>query len=75
MSLWMGGAKVHELYTAACGLYVCWLCLRIGTVLYNWIPQGTAAIINKLREWVELVSNVSNFMVFSPSVDLIIGNE
>ncbi|KAL5021242.1 hypothetical protein ScPMuIL_000397 [Solemya velum] len=54
MSLWMGGAKVHELYTAACGLYVCWLCLRIGTVLYNWIPQGTAAIINKLREWVEL---------------------
>ncbi|WAR12066.1 MARH6-like protein [Mya arenaria] len=33
MSVWMGDAKVHELYTAACGLYVCWLMLRIGTAL------------------------------------------
>ena len=56
MSLWMGEAKIHELYTAACGLYVCWLTLRIGTVLYNWIPQGTAAILNKLKEWLILVS-------------------
>ncbi|XP_052230850.1 E3 ubiquitin-protein ligase MARCHF6-like isoform X2 [Dreissena polymorpha] len=54
MSLWMGEAKIHELYTAACGLYVCWLLLRIGTVLYNWIPQGTAAILNKLKEWLIL---------------------
>ena len=22
MSLWMGEAKIHELYTAACGLYI-----------------------------------------------------
>lgn len=56
MSLWMGEAKIHELYTAACGLYVCWLMLRIGTVLYNWIPQGTAAILNKLKQWLILVS-------------------
>lgn len=54
MSLWMGEAKIHELYTAACGLYVCWLLLRIGTVLYNWIPQGTAVIVNKLKEWLLL---------------------
>ncbi|XP_052816419.1 E3 ubiquitin-protein ligase MARCHF6-like isoform X3 [Mya arenaria] len=54
MSVWMGDAKVHELYTAACGLYVCWLMLRIGTVMYNWIPQGTAAILNKLKEWILL---------------------
>ncbi|XP_060599884.1 E3 ubiquitin-protein ligase MARCHF6-like [Ruditapes philippinarum] len=54
MSLWMGEAKIHELYTAACGLYVCWLMLRIGTVLYNWIPQGTAAILNKLKQWLIL---------------------
>ncbi|KAL4235038.1 E3 ubiquitin-protein ligase march6 [Mactra antiquata] len=54
MSLWMGDAKIHELYTAACGLYVCWLMLRVGTVLYNWIPQGTAAILNKLKEWLIL---------------------
>lgn len=51
MGLWMGDAKIHELYTAACGLYICWLLLRIATVLYNWIPQGTAVIIKKLKEW------------------------
>ncbi|KAK3592530.1 hypothetical protein CHS0354_039877 [Potamilus streckersoni] len=54
MSLWMGDARIHELYTAACGLYICWLKLRIGTVIYNWIPQGTAAILNKIKEWVIL---------------------
>ena len=58
MSLWMGEAKIHELYTAACGLYICWLMLRIGTVLYNWIPQGTAVILNKLKEWLILVRMV-----------------
>ncbi|XP_011417611.1 E3 ubiquitin-protein ligase MARCHF6-like isoform X2 [Magallana gigas] len=56
MSLWMGEAKIHELYTAACGLYVCWVVLRIGTVLYNWIPQGTSVILNKVKEWVFLAS-------------------
>lgn len=59
MSLWMGEAKIHELYTAACGLYVCWVVLRIGTVLYNWIPQGTSVILNKVKEWVFLVSHSS----------------
>ncbi|XP_060080284.1 E3 ubiquitin-protein ligase MARCHF6-like [Ylistrum balloti] len=54
MSLWMGDAKIHELYTAACGLYVCWMILRISTVLYNWIPQGTVAILNKIKEWAML---------------------
>ena len=62
MSLWMGEAKIHELYTAACGLYVCWLLLRIGTVLYNWIPQGTAAILNKLKEWLILVRIMQAFV-------------
>lgn len=56
MAIWMGDAKVHELYTAACGLYMCWLLLRIATVLYNWIPQGTAVIMKKLKEWAILVS-------------------
>ena len=57
MSLWMGETKIHELYTAACGLYVCWMTLRIGTVLYNWIPQGTGVILNKVKEWTLLVRN------------------
>ncbi|KAK3085869.1 hypothetical protein FSP39_009847 [Pinctada imbricata] len=51
MSLWMGETRIHELYTAACGLYTCWLSLRIGTVMYNWIPQGTGVILNKVKEW------------------------
>ncbi|XP_041375877.1 E3 ubiquitin-protein ligase MARCHF6-like [Gigantopelta aegis] len=51
MSVWMGDSKIHELYTAACGLYICWLTLRIGTVLYNWIPKGSSVILKKLKEW------------------------
>ncbi|XP_013384428.2 E3 ubiquitin-protein ligase MARCH6 [Lingula anatina] len=51
MSLWMGSVRIHELYTAACGLYVCWVVLRLGAVLYQWIPQGWAAIMTKVKEW------------------------
>ncbi|ESO98358.1 hypothetical protein LOTGIDRAFT_213986 [Lottia gigantea] len=51
MSIWMGDVKIHELYTAACGLYVCWLSLRISLFLYNWIPQGYNVIIVKLKQW------------------------
>ncbi|MBN3292010.1 MARH6 ligase, partial [Polypterus senegalus] len=40
MSFWTGIAKIHELYTAACGLYVCWLSIRAITVLLAWMPQG-----------------------------------
>lgn len=51
MSLWMGSTKVHELYTVACGLYVCWLSLRVFTLLWNWIPKGWAIISAKIKEW------------------------
>ncbi|CAH1780425.1 unnamed protein product [Owenia fusiformis] len=54
MSIWMGSIKIHELYTAACGLYVCWLTLRAGNVLYNWLPQGYSAIFHKVKEYVIL---------------------
>ena len=60
MQLWMGSSdearSIHELYTAACGLYTCWLSLRGVTVLYHWLPQGASVILNKLREWAMLVS-------------------
>lgn len=59
MSFWTGEMKVHELYTAACGLYTCWVALRIGLVLYTWIPLGWRAIANKLLEWTLLVSQCS----------------
>ncbi|KAJ8376583.1 hypothetical protein SKAU_G00071630 [Synaphobranchus kaupii] len=51
MSFWTGSAKIHELYTAACGLYVCWLSIRGITVLLAWMPQGRTIILLKVQEW------------------------
>ncbi|XP_049603484.1 E3 ubiquitin-protein ligase MARCHF6 isoform X2 [Syngnathus scovelli] len=55
MSFWMGSAMVHELYTAAGGLYVCWLSIRGATLLLSWIPQGWTAIMLKAREWTLMI--------------------
>ncbi|KAM4533566.1 E3 ubiquitin-protein ligase MARCHF6-like [Odontesthes bonariensis] len=51
MSFWTGSSKIHELYTAACGLYVCWLSIRGITVLLAWMPQGRTVIVRKVQEW------------------------
>ncbi|XP_019629524.1 PREDICTED: E3 ubiquitin-protein ligase MARCH6-like [Branchiostoma belcheri] len=51
MSVWMGEAKVHELYTAACGLYTLWLVCRILSVMFAWVPQGWTTVVRKLSEW------------------------
>ncbi|XP_031137931.1 E3 ubiquitin-protein ligase MARCHF6 isoform X1 [Sander lucioperca] len=51
MSFWTGSSKIHELYTAACGLYVCWLSIRGVTVLLAWMPQGRTVIAHKVQEW------------------------
>ncbi|XP_063778829.1 E3 ubiquitin-protein ligase MARCHF6 isoform X6 [Pseudophryne corroboree] len=56
MSFWTGTAKIHELYTAACGLYVCWLTIRAITVLVAWMPQGRQVILLKVKEWSLMVS-------------------
>lgn len=64
MSFWTGEMKVHELYTAACGLYTCWVALRIGLVLYTWIPLGWRAITDKVMEWTLLVSQSSSDITF-----------
>lgn len=55
MSFWTGTAKIHELYTAACGLYVCWLSIRAVTVLLAWMPQGRRVILLKVQEWTLMV--------------------
>uniref|UniRef100_A0A3P9K971 E3 ubiquitin-protein ligase MARCHF6 n=1 Tax=Oryzias latipes TaxID=8090 RepID=A0A3P9K971_ORYLA len=55
MSLWMGSALVHELYTAASGLYVCWLSIRAATVLLSWMPQGRTVIMLKVHEWTLMI--------------------
>ncbi|XP_066159139.1 E3 ubiquitin-protein ligase MARCHF6 isoform X1 [Euwallacea fornicatus] len=67
MALWLVGApppgpqisastdktevKVHELYTSACGLYLCWLATRGVTLVLSWLPQGRAAMMERLRHW------------------------
>lgn len=56
MSVWMGTSSIHELYTTACGLYVCWIIIRATTLLYSWLPYGKAAILAKLQEWCILVT-------------------
>lgn len=55
MSFWTGSSKIHELYTAACGLYVCWLSIRGITVLLAWMPQGRTVIARKVQEWTLMV--------------------
>lgn len=52
ISFWMGNIKVHELNTAACGLYVGLLATRLSTLLASWIPRGWGAIMLKVKEWV-----------------------
>lgn len=58
MSFWTGTAKIHELYTAACGLYVCWLSIRAITVLLAWMPQGRRVIVLKVQEWTLMVQSI-----------------
>uniref|UniRef100_A0A8C6MAH7 E3 ubiquitin-protein ligase MARCHF6 n=1 Tax=Nothobranchius furzeri TaxID=105023 RepID=A0A8C6MAH7_NOTFU len=55
MSFWTGSSKIHELYTAACGLYVCWLSVRGITVLLAWMPQGRIVIMRKVQEWTLMI--------------------
>ena len=52
----MGDAAVHELYTAACGLYIIWLVCRVGSVLVSWVPLGWKGVAMKFFEWFLLVS-------------------
>lgn len=55
MSQWMGETSVHELYTAACGLYIGWVVCRILAVLLSWVPLGLSGVAKKFLEWVMLV--------------------
>lgn len=42
--------KVHELYTAACGLYVCWAVARAGGLLAGLaLAQGRVALLPRIR--------------------------
>nr|CAD7594684.1 unnamed protein product [Timema genevievae] len=50
----VGSGRVHELYTAACGTYLCWLAARAVALVLGWLPQGRAAITARLSQWCTL---------------------
>lgn len=47
---------VHELYTAACGTYVCWVSVRGGALIGAWLPQGRAAVAARVRLWARVAA-------------------
>lgn len=44
-------SKPHELYTAAIGIYLCWLISKGVALAVNLFPQGRTAIIEKFKHW------------------------
>lgn len=46
--------RPHELYTAALGIYLCWVLSRGISVAVNLFPQGRAAVIEKLKHWINI---------------------
>lgn len=74
ISLWFGDVKVHELNTAACGLYVILLLTRAFTLLSSWIPRGFNAIANKMKEFltITLKTAIAGFILLG-LIPLLIG--
>ncbi|GFG38068.1 hypothetical protein Cfor_10645 [Coptotermes formosanus] len=69
-----GGGRVHELYTAACGTYLCWLAARAIALILSWLPQGRAAILARLRQWCVLgAKSAVAFSVLLGLVPLLFG--
>lgn len=50
--------NIHELYTAACGTYICWLSVRAVCFIGGWLPEGRAVVINRLKFWLKIGSKV-----------------
>ncbi|KAG8013864.1 E3 ubiquitin-protein ligase MARCH6 [Nibea albiflora] len=74
MSFWMGSAMVHELYTAASGLYVCWLSIRAATVLLSWMPQGRSVIMLKVQEWtLTIIKTIVVAVMLAGVIPLLLG--
>ena len=68
------GGRVHELYTAACGTYLCWLAARAIALILSWLPQWRAAILARLRQWCVLgAKSAVAFSVLLGLVPLLFG--
>lgn len=44
-------SKPHELYTAAIGIYLCWMISKGIALAVNLFPQGRTAIVEKFKHW------------------------
>ncbi|VVC37801.1 Zinc finger, RING-CH-type,Zinc finger, RING/FYVE/PHD-type [Cinara cedri] len=46
--------NIHELYTAACGTYICWLSVRAYFFVAGWMPEGRTVVLNRLKFWIKV---------------------
>ncbi|XP_067642851.1 E3 ubiquitin-protein ligase MARCHF6 [Eurosta solidaginis] len=46
--------RPHELYTAALGTYLCWIISRGVAIAVNLLPQGRAAVMDKMKHWLRV---------------------
>ncbi|KYM92141.1 E3 ubiquitin-protein ligase MARCH6 [Atta colombica] len=51
--------RVHEVYTIACGTYVCWAAARGLALAFSWLPRGRRAIIDRIKHWAILAVKAS----------------
>jgi hypothetical protein len=56
MHLVVSGITVHELYTAAFGLYIIWLLCRTASIVFSWLPLGLNGVFDRMKSWTLLVS-------------------
>lgn len=47
---------IHELYTAACGTYICWVSVRAYCFVAGWMPEGRAVVLNRIKFWLKIGS-------------------
>lgn len=70
-------SRPHELYTAALGIYLCWVLSRGVSIAVNLFPQGRAAVIEKLRHWLQVATSyamaVTIFVLMLGVVPLLFG--
>lgn len=50
---------IHELYTASCGLYLCWLLVRCVAMVRRWLPLGRVEMTRKLYHWAIVIVKMS----------------
>lgn len=71
LSLWLGNTPIHELYTAACGLYAVWLICRVISLIITYMPMKWYTIYNKIKNCTIMVRlflhNLHQLGLYSPN--------